>query len=134
MQWNESFRSDQRIVFIFFFLLFRFRRASFSAFLRPIYLYFTLSTTTTPYNPSKFEIETHWIISYHNIASHDISVPLLLSEFALIDRNWEMGKARDRTEDFKDAVRHTAHSLGYDEVPHSQFCDLHNSNVTFGFG
>ncbi|KAL9324517.1 hypothetical protein ACSQ67_009374 [Phaseolus vulgaris] len=27
-----------------------------------------------------------------------------------------MGKARDRTEDFKDAVRHTAHSLGYDEA------------------
>ncbi|KAG5009385.1 hypothetical protein AAZX31_07G087200 [Glycine max] len=27
-----------------------------------------------------------------------------------------MGKARDRTEDFKDAVRHTARSLGYDEA------------------
>ncbi|QCD92167.1 syntaxin-81 [Vigna unguiculata] len=27
-----------------------------------------------------------------------------------------MVKARDRTEDFKDAVRHTAHSLGYDEA------------------
>ncbi|XP_020210898.1 syntaxin-81 [Cajanus cajan] len=27
-----------------------------------------------------------------------------------------MGKARDRTEDFKDAVRHTARSFGYDEA------------------
>ncbi|XP_014504620.1 syntaxin-81 [Vigna radiata var. radiata] len=27
-----------------------------------------------------------------------------------------MGKARDRTEDFKDTVRRTAHSLGYDEA------------------
>jgi len=27
-----------------------------------------------------------------------------------------MAKIRDRTEDFKDAVRHTAVSLGYNEV------------------
>lgn len=27
-----------------------------------------------------------------------------------------MGRVRDRTEDFKDAVRHSARSLGYDEV------------------
>ncbi|KAI4317368.1 hypothetical protein L6164_025241 [Bauhinia variegata] len=27
-----------------------------------------------------------------------------------------MARVRDRTEDFKDAVRHSAHSLGYDEV------------------
>jgi hypothetical protein len=27
-----------------------------------------------------------------------------------------MAKARDRTEDFKDAVRQSARSLGYDEV------------------
>lgn len=27
-----------------------------------------------------------------------------------------MARVRDRTEDFKDAVRHTAVSLGYDEV------------------
>ncbi|OIW03646.1 hypothetical protein TanjilG_22303 [Lupinus angustifolius] len=27
-----------------------------------------------------------------------------------------MSRARDRTEDFKDAVRHTCHSLGYDEA------------------